>query len=143
WELMAFLDEVLKVPSLEARYDGTVTYHDSCSGLRELGIKEQPRRLLAKVAGLTLSELSQPEECCGFGGTFCVRYADISDKMVTAKTEDIAATGATLVLAGDLGCLMNIAGKLKRQGSPVQARHIAEILAGQTRGPAIGEPERS
>ena len=118
---------------------GTVTYHDSCSGLRELGVREQPRRLLAQVAGLTLRELAEPEECCGFGGTFCVKYPDISEKMVSDKARDIVATGAGTVLAGDLGCLMNIAGRLQRMGSAVRARHVAEVLAGATAGPAIGE----
>lgn len=137
-ELVSFLDEVLGV-ELETSFVGTVTYHDSCSGLRELGVREQPRRLLAQVAGLTLRELAEPEECCGFGGTFCVKYPDISEKMVSDKARDIVATGAGTVLAGDLGCLMNIAGRLQRMGSAVRARHVAEVLAGATAGPAIGE----
>jgi L-lactate dehydrogenase complex protein LldE len=125
-----------------ARYEGTVTYHDSCSGLRELGVKQQPRALLKSVAGLKLVELPGAEVCCGFGGTFCVKYPEISDKMVTAKTDDIAATGADTLLAGDMGCLMNMAGKLKRrameQGArPVRVRHVAEVLAGVTDEPPI------
>jgi L-lactate dehydrogenase complex protein LldE len=109
-----------------------VTYHDACSGLRELGIKLQPRQLLASVAGLRLKELPGAEVCCGFGGTFCIKYPEISDKMVTDKEADIVATGAEAVLSGDLGCLLNIAGKLFRQGRRVEVRHIAEVLAGLT-----------
>jgi L-lactate dehydrogenase complex protein LldE len=139
WELVSFLVDVCGMRSVGARWDREVTYHDACSGLRELGIKRQPRQLLASVAGLTLRELPGAEDCCGFGGTFCVKYPDISDKMVSDKEADIAATGAEAVLAGDLGCLLNIAGKLHRQGRPVEARHIAEILAGMTEAtPPIG-----
>lgn len=139
-ELVTFLDQ--RGVKLDAVvFNGTVTYHDACSGLRELGIKEQPRRLLTQVDGLTLSELADTEVCCGFGGTFCVKYPEISDKMVTGKAEAAAATGADLLLAGDMGCLLNIAGKLKRLGSPLQSRHIAEVLAGMLDQPAIGEPQ--
>jgi L-lactate dehydrogenase complex protein LldE len=141
YELMAFLVDVLGVKKVAAHYDGTVTYHDSCSGLRELGVKAQPRRLLESVEGLRLSEMKTPEVCCGFGGTFCVKYPEISNAMVGEKSADIAATGADTLLAGDLGCLMNMAGKLQRQGSPVQVRHVAEVLAGMGNISAIGEPE--
>ncbi|NUB10065.1 (Fe-S)-binding protein [Azospirillum sp. Vi22] len=142
-ELVSFLTDVLGVTDTGARYDGTITYHDSCSGLRELGVKEQPRRLLAKVEGLTLNELPGAEVCCGFGGTFCVKYPDISNRMVEAKTADIAATKADTLLAGDMGCLLNMAGKLKREGSAVRVRHVAEVLAGVTDTPPIGEPIKS
>lgn len=141
YELMAFLVDVLGVKKVAARYDGTVTYHDSCSGLRELGVKAQPRRLLGSVDGLRISEMKTPEVCCGFGGTFCVKYPEISNAMVGEKSADIAATGADTLLAGDLGCLMNMAGKLQREGSPVQVRHVAEVLAGMGDIPAIGEPD--
>ncbi len=141
YELMSFLVDVLGVKSVKARYEEVVTYHDSCSGLRELGVKSQPRRLLASVEGLSLREMATPEVCCGFGGTFCVKYPEISNAMVGEKTADIAKTGATSLLAGDLGCLMNIAGKLQRAGSPVKVRHVAEVLAGLVDGAAIGEPE--
>ena len=120
----------------------TVTYHDSCSGLRELGVKAQPRRLLAAVDGLTLVELPGAEACCGFGGTFCVKYPELSNRMVSDKTADVAATGAGTLLAGDLGCLLNMAGKLQREGRSVAVRHVAELLAGMADGPAIGEPSR-
>jgi L-lactate dehydrogenase complex protein LldE len=142
YELVSFLHDVRGLRGVAARYDGTVTYHDSCSGLRELGVKQQPRALLNSVAGLKLVELPGAEVCCGFGGTFCVKYPEISDKMVAAKTADIVATGADTLLAGDMGCLMNMAGKLKRQqieqgGRAVQVRHVAEVLAGMTEEPPV------
>ena len=140
YELVSFLTDLLGVTSVDARFDGAVTYHDSCSGLRELGVKTQPRNLLASVAGLELTELTDAEVCCGFGGTFCVKYPEISDRMVSDKAAAIEATGADTLLAGDLGCLLNMAGKLKRQGSRVEARHVAEVLAGMGDRPAIGEP---
>ena len=138
-ELVSFLVNVRGMTKVDARFDGTVTYHDSCSGLRELGIKSEPRMLLASVAGLTLTEMADCETCCGFGGTFAVKYPDISNAMVDKKTANIAAAGSDLVLAGDLGCLMNMAGKLSRNGQPVQARHIAEVLAGELGDPPIGQ----
>ena len=141
-ELISFLVDIMGVDKVDAVFDGIVTYHDSCSGLRELGVKTQPRKLLRSVKGLKMQELTNPEVCCGFGGTFCVKYPEISDKMVTEKTEDIASTKAGTVLAGDLGCLMNMGGKLTRDGHSVRARHVAEVLAGMTDGPAIGDPER-
>ena len=137
FELVSFLADVLGVTATGARFDGTVTYHDSCSGLRELGVKDQPRKLLGSVEGLTVSEMRDPDVCCGFGGTFCVKYSDISNAIVTRKTADIETTGANLLLAGDLGCLMNMAGKLKREGSSVEVRHVAEVLAGMTGTPPI------
>lgn len=141
FELVGFLADVLGIERVEARYQGVVTYHDSCSGLRELGLKEQPRRLLSGVLGLTLKEMADPEVCCGFGGTFCVKYPEISTRMVSDKTKDIAATGADTLLGGDLGCLLNMAGRLSREGSPVRVRHIAEVLAGMTgEVPPIGVP---
>jgi L-lactate dehydrogenase complex protein LldE len=138
-ELMAFLVDVLGVTKVDARYDGAVTYHDSCSGLRELGVKQQPRALLGSVKGLALREMKTPEVCCGFGGTFCVKYPEISNAMVGEKTTDIAATGADTLLAGDLGCLMNMAGKLQREGHAVKVRHVAEVLADMGGDAAIGE----
>jgi L-lactate dehydrogenase complex protein LldE len=131
-ELVSFLTDVRGVAGVEARFPGSVTYHDSCSGLRELGIKDQPRALLATVEGLTLAEHADAEVCCGFGGTFCVKYPDISNTMVSEN-------GADTLLAGDLGCLLNMAGKLKRRGAKVSARHVAEVLAGMTDQPAIGQ----
>lgn len=140
-ELISFLVDVRGVEKIEARYEGTVTYHDSCSGLRELGIKKQPRQLLASVQGLEFKEMVDCEVCCGFGGTFCVKYPEISNRMVSDKAAHIKASGADTLLAGDLGCLLNMAGKLKREGSDIRVRHVAEVLAGQSSGPAIGDPE--
>ncbi len=139
YELVSFLTEVRGVSALAARYPGTVTYHDSCSGLRELGVKEQPRRLLRGVEGVKLVEMPDAEVCCGFGGTFCVKYPEISGKMVGDKAAAIMATGADTLLAGDMGCLMNMAGRLKREGSGVKVRHVAEVLAGDLSAPPIGE----
>jgi L-lactate dehydrogenase complex protein LldE len=140
WELVSFLTDELKVTDVGARFDGTITYHDACSGLRELGIQAQPRRLLASVDGLTLTEMRDADVCCGFGGTFCVKYPNISNAIVGKKTDNIAASGAQTLLAGDLGCLMNIAGKLQREGRNIAVRHVAEVLAGMTDTPTIGEP---
>jgi L-lactate dehydrogenase complex protein LldE len=143
YELTAFLVDVLGVRHVEAQCAATVTYHDSCSGLRELGIKAQPRALLASVGGLKVAEMANAEVCCGFGGTFCVKYPDISNAMLGDKVRDIVATGADTLLAGDLGCLMNMAGKLQREGLAVRVRHTAEVLAGMTDLPAIGEAAAS
>ncbi|MDP6788606.1 MAG: (Fe-S)-binding protein [Rhodospirillales bacterium] len=138
-ELTRFLHDVLKVDAFAAQGEGRVTYHDGCSGLREMGIKNQPRALLSRIAGLALVESPKAETCCGFGGTFCVKYPDISAHILDAKIDDIAATGADTVIGGDLGCLLNIAGRLQRRGLAVKARHVAEVLAGSTAA-AIGEP---
>jgi len=139
-ELVSFLTDVRGMKGIAARYDGVVTYHDSCSGLRELGIKDQPRALLGAMPGVTLKEMADAEICCGFGGTFCVKYPDISTRMVSDKAKAIAATGADTLLAGDMGCLLNMAGRLRREGVPVKVRHVAEVLAGRTgEAPPIGE----
>ncbi len=138
-ELVSFLTDVMGLERVAGAASGTVTYHDSCSGLRERGIKAQPRRLLTGL-GLTIKEMAEPEVCCGFGGTFCVKYPEISTRMVADKAADIAQSGAETLLAGDLGCLLNMAGRLKREGSAVKARHVAEVLAGMTGAvPPIGE----
>ena len=142
YELLSFLVDVLKVEAVSAHYDGVGTYHDACSGLRELGIKKQPRQLLASVSGLTLKEMEGSEVCCGFGGTFCIKYPDISNRMVSDKAAHIQASGADTLLAGDLGCLLNMAGKLKRENSAIRVRHVAEVLAEMTEStPAIGDPK--
>lgn len=143
YELTSFLTDVMGLALPPDRCAGlSATYHDSCSGLRELGVKEQPRQLL-RQGGATITEMTEPEVCCGFGGTFCVKYPDISTRMVDQKARDIADTRAGTILAGDLGCLLNIAGRLHRQGQPVHVRHVAEVLAGTARDlPAIGEPSR-
>jgi len=138
FELISFLVDVRGVSEVGAEYQGRATYHDSCSGLRELGIQEQPRRLLGSVKGLELVEMTDADVCCGFGGTFAIKYPDISNAIVARKTEQVAATEPDILLAGDLGCLMNMAGKLSRQGSKIAVRHVAEVLAGEMRDPAIG-----
>jgi L-lactate dehydrogenase complex protein LldE len=138
-EITSFLADVLGVQALDRAAPVVATYHDSCSGLRSLGVLEQPRRLLGSLKGFELRELTESNVCCGFGGTFCVKYPDISNAMVGDKTRNIAATGADLVLAGDLGCLMNMAGKASREGRSFRARHVVEVLVGDLDTPAIGE----
>ena len=141
WELTSFLTEKLEFSLDDVSYPGVCTYHDSCSGLRELGIHKQPRALLSGVKGLTLSEIQDSSACCGFGGLFSVKYPDISGRIVSDKCGQIAQTGADTVLGGDLGCLLNIAGRLHREGKNIKVFHIAEVLAGMADGPAIGEAE--
>ncbi len=138
-ELISFLTDVRAMTSVDAAFEGRATYHDSCSGLRELGIKEQPRQLLASVKGLNLVEMEDNEVCCGFGGTFSIKYPDISNAMVQKKIDHASMATPDVLLAGDLGCLMNMAGKLKRQGSSITVRHVAEVLAGEIQDPPIGE----
>lgn len=140
YELISFLTDVMGVTSVPVTFNENVTYHDSCSGLREMGVKEQPRILLNTVDGLSITEGEETETCCGFGGLFCVKYPDISEKMVDTKINDVVATGADTLLAGDLGCLMNIAGRIQRRGLDIKVRHTAEVLADMTDAPAIGEP---
>ena len=138
-ELASFLVDRLGVTKVSARYEGVVVYHDSCSNLREMGVAGQPRKLLASVEGLRLVELNEPDACCGFGGTFAVKYGELSDAIVAKKSAAVAASGADTLLAGELGCLMNIAGKMQREGRAVKVRHVAEVLAGLTDDPPIGE----
>lgn len=136
-ELISFLVDVRGMTQVNAHWNGRATYHDSCSGLRELGVKSQPRQLLGSVEGLELTEMENSEVCCGFGGTFAVKYSEISNAMVERKTETAGQTKPDLLLAGDLGCLMNMAGKITRDGKPIEVRHIAEVLAGMADEPAI------
>jgi L-lactate dehydrogenase complex protein LldE len=143
YELTSFLIEVLGVDKVKARFCANVTYHDSCSCLRELKVRDAPRRLLASVDELALSEMEETEVCCGFGGAFSVKYPDISNAIVEAKVRNIAKSGAACLLAGDLGCLLHIAGKLSRDGSPVECRHVAEVLASMTEAPAIGQARKA
>jgi L-lactate dehydrogenase complex protein LldE len=137
YELASFLADVRGVETIAAAFERKVTYHDSCSGLRELGIAAQPRKLLASVKGLELVEMDEATTCCGFGGTFAVKFGEISAAIAQRKADNIEASGAPVMLAGDLGCLMNMAGKLSRDGSPVEVRHFAEVLAGMTEAPPI------
>lgn len=140
-EITSFLADVMRFEPRGRRLDASATYHDSCAGLRELGVAAQPRRLLAQVEGLQLRALEGNDVCCGFGGTFCVKYPDISNAIVGEKAEAIEKTGADLLLAGDLGCLMNMAGKLHRRGAKTRCFHTIEVLAGRAGAgePAIGE----
>ncbi|MCC2096756.1 MAG: (Fe-S)-binding protein [Hyphomicrobiales bacterium] len=140
-ELVSFLTDIMGVTRVDASFPHTVTYHDACAGLREMNIKQQPRTLLESVEGLTLVEMKDAEVCCGFGGTFATKYGEISDAIVTEKDRNVEASKADVLLAGDLGCLMNMAGKLTRQGRKTEVRHIAEVLADMADAPAIASPE--
>ena len=132
YELTDFLVNVLHVTQVPGSMRSTITYHDACAGLRELGIKAQPRALLRTNPGIALTEMSQPEQCCGFGGTFSVKFGDISTRIADRKCEDIEATGAEAVVLGDLGCMLNIEGRLRRRGNTkTKVLHIAEVLAGR------------
>jgi L-lactate dehydrogenase complex protein LldE len=143
-ELTSFLHDIMKFTPTPPRLDVKATYHDSCAGLRELGIKSQPRNLLKSVPGLTLTEMPEPEICCGFGGTFCVKYPDISTRMATDKAAGIESTNADMLLAGDMGCLLNIAGRLSRMNVKIAVHHVAEILAGRSAPPiGIGTPNNT
>jgi L-lactate dehydrogenase complex protein LldE len=131
-ELTEFLVDELKVASVPGAFDGKITYHDSCAGLREMGVKAQPRTLLAKMPGVRLTEMPECEVCCGFGGTFSVKFGEISARLADNKCEAIAGTGAGTVVLGDLGCMLNIEGRLRRRGDhQTQVLHIAEVLTGR------------
>lgn len=143
YELTSFLVDILHYQPSETKTftSDKVCYHDACAGLRELGIKQQPRQLLSRCNDLTVTELEKTEECCGFGGTFCAKMPEISAKMASNKLEDIQNSGADTLLAGDLGCLLNIAGLASRQNRPITVRHVAEVLAGDCEGPGIAAPD--
>jgi L-lactate dehydrogenase complex protein LldE len=133
YELTEFLTKVAHRPKVSASFEGTATYHDSCSGLRELGVKAGPRQLLARVSGLKLVEMQECETCCGFGGTFSIKYGEISAEMAERKCAHIAASGAQAVVLGDLGCMLNIEGRLRRRGdTKTRVLHVAEVLAGES-----------
>lgn len=131
YELTDFLVNVAKVDTLESGFRGRITYHDSCNGLRYLNVKEQPRKLLALVPGVELQEMKGARNCCGFGGTFSVKYGNISGAIVEDKCRAIHATGADAVVLGDLGCMLNIEGRLRREGDETtRVLHVAQVLAG-------------
>jgi len=134
YELTAFLADVRGVRQTGARFAGRVAYHDACSGLHELGVAAAPRRLLGAVEGIELAEVSDGQACCGFGGLFSVSYPLISTAIVDKKVAAVVATGAGVLTSGDLGCLMNIAGRLQRLGSAIECRHVAEFLAANRTG---------
>lgn len=138
YELTGFLVDVIGVNISGTSFNEDVTYHDSCSCQRELHIKSQPRELLKAVDGLCLKEMQGTEECCGFGGTFCVKYEELSAAMVDNKVNNIQKSGASVLLATDMGCLLNITGRLKRRQIPVKVYHIAEVLAGMVQDDGIG-----
>ena len=137
FELTSFLVDKCGLQSVDRDFTGHITYHDACAGLRELHVKQQPRILLNSLRGLEILEMSEGEACCGFGGTFCVKYPEISNAMVGKKCACITASNAQVLLGGDMGCLMNMAGKLSRDGSTIEVRHVAEILAGMSDEPPI------
>lgn len=141
WELTAFLAEICDV-RIASDFAETVTYHDGCAGLRELGLKDQPRRLLGRCGGLTLTEMAETERCCGFGGTFCIKYDAISAEMGRRKLDRAEATRAGLVVAGELGCLLHLAGLAAAEGRGLAFRHIAEVLADMTEIPPMGRESR-
>lgn len=128
YEFTQFLVDVLGVADVQARAGGCLTYHASCHGLRGLGLKQQPRKLLSNVSGAEQKELPGAEECCGFGGLFAVKMSDISGAIMQRKLDNIEATGADTVVGADVSCLMHIAGGLRRRGSKIQVKHLAEIL---------------
>ncbi|HLH10670.1 MAG TPA: (Fe-S)-binding protein [Methylovirgula sp.] len=135
-ELSQFLDQS-GICKINAEFARRVTYHDSCSSLRELGIENEPRKFLRQVRGLDLVEMPECGRCCGFGGTFAVKFDEISTAMADEKISNVESSGAAVLLAGDLGCLMHLAGRLARQGNPIEVRHYAEVLAGMSETPAI------
>jgi L-lactate dehydrogenase complex protein LldE len=139
-ELMSFLVKVRGVSTVPAKFAKSVCYHDSCSSRREMGVIGEPRALLASVEGLTVKELSDTQTCCGFGGLFSVKYPEISERMADDKVADAVATGADTLIGGDLGCLLHLAGRIKRQGKTIEVRHAAEVLADMGDQPALGEP---
>ncbi len=138
-ELVSFLVNVRGMKNVTARCTARASYHDSCSSLREMNVKKEPRQLLASVEGFDLAELKEPEVCCGFGGLFAVKYPDISERMADDKIADLQATGAELLVGPDLGCLLHLAGRMERRGKPMDVRHIAEVLADMSSEPALGE----
>jgi len=138
-ELLSFLVRVRKVERVNASCAAKVCYHDSCSSLREMGVKSEPRTLLAQLKYLTIEELRDPDICCGFCGLFSVKYPEISERIGDNKISDAVGTGADTLTGGDLGCLLHLAGRMKRSGKTMHVRHVAEILAGMSDTPALGE----
>ena len=138
YELSQFLVEVAQTTEFSAQCNAFACYHDSCSCLRELSVREAPRQLLAKVEGLKLKPLKDADVCCGFGGLFSVKYPEISERMADDKLSDTKNSEASLVIGPDLGCLLHLAGRAARRGENLQFRHIAEVLANCPK-PSIGE----
>lgn len=130
FELTEYIVDILKIEDVGALFKGKVTYHDSCHLFRNLGIADQPRKLISKVKGIQLVEMKNSDKCCGFGGTFAVKYSDISTAILEEKVDNIIATGADFVVGCDISCLMNIQGMLSRRDSHIKTMHIAQLLAG-------------
>lgn len=141
-ELVSFLVRECKMERVAAAGATRACYHDSCSSLREMNVKSEPRKLLASVDGLSLAELKEPEICCGFGGLFSVKYPQISERMADDKIADARATGADTLIGADLGCLLHLAGRMERRENTMRVRHVAEVLADMGGGPALGEPSK-
>ncbi len=130
-ELTDFLVNVARLEKVPGTLTGKITYHDSCAGLREMGVKAQPRELLGRMPGLELVEMAECETCCGFGGTFSIKFGEISSRLADNKCQHIANAGTGAIVGGDLGCLLNIEGRLRRRGdSTTRVWHVAEVLAG-------------
>ena len=129
FEFSSFLVNVLGVEDVGATLHGKATYHDSCAGLRECRIKEEPRKLLSRVKGLELLEMNDVETCCGFGGSFAVKFESISVAMADQKVNNALATGADYIISTDLSCLMHLDGYIKHKGHPIRTMHIADVLA--------------
>jgi L-lactate dehydrogenase complex protein LldE len=131
-ELTDFLVNVVKLQEVPGSFAGTITYHDCCAGLREMGVKAQPRALLARIPGVEFAELNECEQCCGFGGTFSIKFGEVSAAIADRKCRNIEATGADAVVLGDLGCMLNIEGRLRRRGNATtRVLHVAEVLSGK------------
>ena len=138
-ELFSFLVNVRGLAALAGECRAAVAYHDSCSSLREMSVRGEPRKLLSSLAGVRLCELSEPQTCCGFGGFFSVKYPEVSARMADDKIADASSTGADMIVGGDLGCLLHLSGRMARRGPKLAVRHAAEVMAGFVSEPAIGE----
>jgi L-lactate dehydrogenase complex protein LldE len=141
YELVSFLVIVRGLQQVPAKCVAKASYHDSCSSLREMGVKKEPRVLLGTVEGLELRELNDAQVCCGFGGLFAVKYPEISERMADDKIADAEKVGAELLTGADLGCLLHLAGRAEREGKSLRFRHVAEVLADMSDTPALGERE--
>lgn len=142
FELTSFLFDVMGFSQRGPSSDQEpvkATYHDSCSCLRRLGVRSQPRELLKAISRVELTEMEKGDECCGFGGSFSLKMPEIASRMAQQKIERVVETGADTVLGADLGCLMHLASHIRQRGLSLKVRHVAEVLAGRTQGPAIGE----
>jgi L-lactate dehydrogenase complex protein LldE len=129
YELTSFLYDIAKLEKIESKFSGDITYHDCCSGLREMKVKFQPRYYISQIPAAQIKEMSEPETCCGFGGTFSIKYGEISARLADAKCDMACATGAGTIVMGDLGCMLNVEGRLRRRGDhTTQVKHIAEVL---------------